>query len=313
MSNVGRASFPNGFVNQVLIRGVPILNSYPNAVFWVHSGTGASTNSGKTPSKPLATITQALAKCTASKGDIIMCMPGHAESVIAAAGIAVSKIGVSIVGMGTGTLRPTITFATDTLADIDIDAANVSLINFRFIGNIASLDAPIDVNAAGFEMVNCDFYCTTATTDFDITVITDATANDMIISGCGFHYEYSLADTAVSNTSVSCIDLVGADRAVIVNNYITGNFTTSAINGITTASYDILISGNDITNRQTDKLHIDLVANCTGRVNYNTGTATSTGAITASNIYDLAACQSAENYISDAVTETGKLIGTVSA
>lgn len=310
---MGRASFPNGFVNPVLIRGVPILNTYPNNVYWVNSVTGSSSNSGKTPSYPLATITQALAKCTASKGDVILCMPGHAETVDAAADIVFNKIGVTCVGMGSGTLRPTITFATDTAADIDIDAANTSIINFRFVNNIAALAAPIDVNAAGFEMVNCDFYCTTATTDFNITVITDANANDMVISGCNFYYEYSLADTAVSNTSTECIRLVGADRAVIVGNKIHGNFTTAVINGITTESLDVLIAGNDISNFQTDKLHIDLVANCTGRVNYNTGTATSTGAITYSNIYDIANCQAAENYVSDAVQEVGKLMGTVSA
>ena len=310
---LNRASFPAGFVNQVLIRGVPILNSYPNKVFWVHSGTGASTNSGKTPSSPLATITQGLSKCTASKGDIIMCMPGHAESVIAAAGIAISKIGVAIVGMGTGALRPTITFATDTLADIDIDAANVSLINLRFVGNIAALAAPIDVNAAGFEMINCDFYCTTATTDFDITVITDAAADDMIISGCNFWYEYSLADTAVSNTSTECIRLVGADRAVIVGNFIAGNFTTAAINGITTLSTSIKINNNSFISLQTDKLWIDLVATCTGRIEYNVGTAKSTAGITDSAIIDAASCQLAQNFASDIAQETGKLIGTVSA
>lgn len=310
---MGNASFPNGFANAVFIRGIPILNSYPNKVFWVNSVTGSSSNSGKTPTSPLATITQALAKCTASKGDLILCHPQHVETVSAAAGIVLNKIGVQVVGLGSGNLRPTITFATDTLADIDIDAANCSIINFRFINNIASLDAPIDVNADGFQLVNCDFYCTSATTDYDITVLTDDAANDMVISECNFWYERSLADTAVSNTSVSCIDLVGADRAIIIGNKIHGNFTTSAINGITTASYDILIAHNDITNLQTDKLHIDLVAGCTGRINYNTGTATSTGAITFSNIYDPASCQLAESYVSDASAETGKLMGTVSA
>ena len=310
---LNRANFSSGFVNQVLIRGVPILNSYPNAVFWVHSGTGASTNSGKTPSKPLASITQALAKCTASKGDIIMCMPGHAESVIAAAGIAITKIGVAIVGMGTGTLRPTITFATGTLADIDIDAANVSLINLRFISNIASLDAPIDVNAAGFEMVNCDFYCTTASTGFDITVITDAAANDMIISGCNFYYDYSLAGTLVTDTATEIIRLVGADRAVIVGCYLAGNCTTGCINGITTESLSIRIANNTFIQLATDKHWVVVVASTTGRIDYNVGTATSTAGVTDGNIISAADCQLAENYGSDAAGECAQVIGVLSA
>ena len=313
MAGVGRANFNSVFINQVLIRGIPIVNSYSGSVFWVHSGTGASTHTGKTPSKPLSTITQALAKCTASKNDIILCMPGHAETVDAAADIVVNKIGVSIVGMGTGTLRPTITFATDVLADIDIDAANCSLINFRFISNIASLDAPIDVNAAGFEMVNCDFYCTTASTGFDITVITDAAANDMVITGCRFYYDYSLAGTAVTDTATEVVRLVGADRAVISGNYFASESTTGIINGITTESLSINISNNQFIQLSTDKHWIVLVASTTGRIDYNVGTATSTAGITDGNIISAASCQLAENFASDAAGEQAQAVGVLSA
>jgi hypothetical protein len=240
-------------------------------------------------------------------------MPGHAETVSAAAGIAISKIGVSVVGMGTGTLRPTITFATDTLADIDIDAANVSLINLRFISNIASLDAPIDVNAAGFEMVNCDFYCTVASTGFDITVITDATANDMVITGCHFYYDYSLAGTSVSDTATEVIRLVGADRAIIVGNYFASESTTGIINGITTESLSINISNNQFIQLSIDKHWIVLVASTTGRIDYNVGTATSTGGITDANIISAANAQLAENYASDAAGECAQIVGVLSA
>ena len=306
-------NFPNGFVNGIILRGMPILSAYSGNVYWVHSGTGATTNNGKTPAKPLTTITAALAKCTASKGDIIMCMPGHAESVVAAAGIVVNKIGVAIVGLGIGTLRPTITFATAAEADIDITAANCAIVNFRFISNIASLDAPIDVDAAGFTMQNCDFYCTVASTGFDITVITDANADDLWIENCKFYYDYSLAATAVTDTATEVIRLVGVDRAVIQNNYFASESTTAIINAITTACLSVNISNNQFIQLSTDKLWIDLVASCTGRIDYNVGTATSTSGITDANIIDAASCQLAENYASDQIGETGQIVGVLSA
>lgn len=306
-------NFPNSFSNGIILRGMPILSAYSGNVYWVHSGTGATTNNGKTHAKPLTTITAALAKCTDSKGDIIMCMPGHAETVDAAADIVVNKIGVAIVGLGIGTLRPTITFATDTLADIDITAANCAFVNFRFISNIASLDAPFDITAAGFTMKNCDFYCTTASTGFDITVITTTAANDLEIENCKFYYDYSLAGTLVTDTSTEIIRLVGADRAVIKGCYFAGNSTTAHINGITTESLSINISNNQFIQLATDKLWIDLVASCTGRIDYNVGTATSTAGVTDANIIDAASCQLAENYASDSSGETAQIVGVLSA
>lgn len=307
------AIFSNGFVDPAIIRGVPLVAIPSNKLFYVHSGIGASSNSGKTASKPLATVAQAFAKCTANKGDIVLCLPGHAETISAAAGWALNVAGVSIIGLGQGSLMPTVTFDTAATADINITAANISISNFRFISNIASLGAPLDVSAAGFKLQYCNFYCTSATTGFDITVITDANANDMVVEGCNFYYNTSLADTAVTDTATEVIRLVGADRAIIRNNFFASASTTAIINGITTASTNLWIRDNTFIQLSTDKHWVALVANCTGRIDYNVGTATSTAGITDANIISAASCQLAENYASDAVGETGQIVGVASA
>ncbi|GAF96466.1 unnamed protein product, partial [marine sediment metagenome] len=87
--------------------------------WYVHSGTGTdAVGYGTHPDKPLATIDDAIGLATASQGDIIYVMPGHAET-IGAGEIDVDKIGLSIIGLGVENDRPTITF-DETTSDVDI-------------------------------------------------------------------------------------------------------------------------------------------------------------------------------------------------
>jgi hypothetical protein len=59
-------------------------------VFWVHSA-GETLGEG-TFTRPFATIAQAQARCVAGRGDIIICKPGHTETITAAAGIALGIV-----------------------------------------------------------------------------------------------------------------------------------------------------------------------------------------------------------------------------
>lgn len=281
--------------------------------FYVHSGTGIdAAGYGRNPDAPCATIDYAVSLCAADKGDIIYVMPGHTETVSAAAGIDLDVTGISVIGLGQGNLRPTVTFGTATTADLDVDAANVTVRNIRFVGNIASLAAPIDVNAAGFSLLDCDFYCNAAGTGILITIITDATANELTVKGCNFYYLTSLATTAVTETSTEVIRLVGADRAIIVDNYFGGDFTTTVVNGITTASKEVQIARNHIHNIATEDIAgvVDLVAACTGVIANNVGFMGY--ATSLAGIIDPASCAMVENYFSNVVTEAGGLVGTAS-
>lgn len=308
------SNFPNGITSF----GIPTAGMGPvlptGNVFFVSSVDGSDGNAGVAPSvtQPLATVAFALSLCTANNGDFIYCMPGHAETISAAAGIALDVAGVTIIGLGSGDNRPTITFSTDTAATMTVTAANIRLSNFRFIGNIAALATMISVSAAGFELYNSDFYVATATTDVDITILTTAAANDMVVSGCNFNYETSLATTTVTNASTEVIRLVGADRAEITGNYMSGTFSTSAINGITTASKDVKINNNYVYNKQTANVAaiVDLVAACTGTIAFNNGFSAYVTDI--ATIIDPSSCAMVQNYFSNVVTETGGLVGTPS-
>ena len=61
-------------------------------IFFVDSVTGSDTNSGNGVENALATIDAAVGKCTANKGDFIVVMPKHAESLAADSGVDLDTI-----------------------------------------------------------------------------------------------------------------------------------------------------------------------------------------------------------------------------
>lgn len=230
------------------------------STFFVHSGTGSSSNTGKTASRPKATISQALALCTANKGDVVIVMPGHAETVSAAAGIAVDVAGVSIIGRGTGSLRPTVTFDTVVGADLDVDAANVTIENFLFLGGIDALTGPIDINAADCRLLDIETRDVTGqTVDF---IVTDANADRLLIDG----WVHRGAAAAGAATALS---IVGGDGITVRNFWIDGNFSVAAIENVTTAATNLTVGGggaNYIRTRNAADVAITLVATTTGNV-----------------------------------------------
>lgn len=296
--------------------GLPIMQDAKSStgnIFFVDASTlqgGTTAGFGTHPDQAITTWDASVALCTANQGDRVYILAGHTETINAAGFITLDIAGVEYVGLGSGNARPTFTISTEVLSDIEVDAANNRVVNMRFIGNVAALAAPVDVDAAAFTMEDCDWYVATATTDIDITIITDANADDLKVLRCHFWYDYSRAATAVTAVSTEVIRLVGADRAIIEHNSFSGNFSTSAINGITTASGDININYNLIYNDQTTNIAgiIDLVAGCTGHVTYNSGFH---GFVTdILTVIDPASCAMIENYFSNVVTESGGIVGT---
>ena len=131
---------------------LPILGS----VFFVSSVTGSATG-GYTPDAPAATIDQSIGLCTANKGDVIFVAPDHAETITAASGIDLDIAGITVIGLGQGSNRPTVTFGTSTAASIDFSAANCTLKNIRCVSNIDDLASFVIGGAGGATIEDCDF------------------------------------------------------------------------------------------------------------------------------------------------------------
>jgi len=131
--------------------------------FFVDSATGSNANDGKDPDHPVATIDYAVGLCTANKGDVIVVMPNHAETVSAAAGIDLDVAGITVVGLGRGGQRPAITINGSSAGDIDVDAADITIKNIYFDLQCTQTNptvAAIDVNASDFTIEDCEMLVT---------------------------------------------------------------------------------------------------------------------------------------------------------
>jgi len=186
--------FKNGFANGVTIRGIPLQQSQPGEVFFVGNSTvvasggiGGSNGNKGTYQQPFSTIQYAKSLCVANRGDTIFVLPGHAETISSAAILTLDKAGVAIVGLGSGSLRPTLTF-TAAAANIPITAANVSVTNILHIANFANVVSAYTATGTAtptdFCVENCEFRDTSSILNFVKTVTGNTTANSMD----GFRY-----------------------------------------------------------------------------------------------------------------------------
>ena len=182
------SNFPNGFAAGVTIRGIPLQQAHPGEVFWVNNssvlakgGAGGSDGNDGSYRRPFSTLDFAVGKCTASRGDIIMIMPGHAETIATAGALALDVAGIAIIGLGVGTARPTFTWSVAT-ATATLAASNISLANMIFKGNAASTFVAamfVNTNAVVANDVtidNCEFTDGSATLGFIAGVTLGTTA-----------------------------------------------------------------------------------------------------------------------------------------
>lgn len=261
----------------------------PGNVFYVDSGhaNAGTANRATDWGRPLSTIDAAVAKCTANNGDIIYVAPGHAETVSAAGDLDLDVAGITIIGLGDGAAQPTVTLDTVNTADVDIGAANVTVININFVANFADIAAAIDVNADDFTMRHCRF--TAAATNMNAKIwIQDGattTSDRITITDC-----YCL-DRDAANTHF--INFAGTgDGHIFHRNELLVDAGTMAVGGagvITNCS----IRDNIINNAaSTNDSCINLAATATGNVvgNMCAGGAAQANGVTAT------ACLIAENY-----------------
>tara|TARA_Y100000310_G_scaffold237033_1_gene240286 strand:- start:663 stop:1598 length:936 start_codon:yes stop_codon:yes gene_type:complete len=268
------------------------MSVFPGNVFWVDSGqtdTGADTAGfGVHPDAPFLTIDFAVGQCTANQGDVIFVMPGHAETVSAAAGLDLDVAGITVIGIGDGAATPTITLDTANTADIDVDAANITVENIHFIAGFADIAAAIDVNADDFTLRRCRF--SESATDLNALIwVQDAAAggSDRItIEDC---QAIGLLDAA--NTHFVNFAGTGTGHRVR-RNVLTGDWGTMCIGGAGVITY-CEISDNFIMNEASDNDScINVAATATGVIVRNL----CGGAAAQANGVATGDCLAAENY-----------------
>lgn len=142
------------------VAGVPVLpNGAPattGKVFFVSNRSGDSGsdgNDGLTAERPFSTLAKAVTQCSSGRGDVIIVMPGHAETITT----TVTPIaGSAIIGLGWGANRPTFT-GSGAIDVFTISAANVILRNIRIAGASANVTALIELSGADFTCEDVEF------------------------------------------------------------------------------------------------------------------------------------------------------------
>lgn len=197
--------------------------------------------------------------CTANRGDIIVCLEGFNQNVIAAAGLDLDVAGITIVFLGTGTSQAKITFTTSASADMDVDAADITLIRPKFVAGVDSLTGPIDVNSTDFKIIDGEWHDATDIETTDCIVATSG-ATRMYIDGWKFFHGTETGDQKQSH-----IQLNGCDQVTLKNIDIRGNFFVGCIENVTDEVLDFTGENWYLENlNATPKPALYLDANATG-------------------------------------------------
>lgn len=264
-------------------------------IYFVDSNNGASTNSGLTSDQPLDTTANAISLVTANAGDFIILMPNHAETCAAETNL--SKAGMTILGLGNGTNRPTIT-STATASSWTFTADNITISNIVFQNNIDNQVEVIDIADAEYATVdNCEFLEGSAKQYLIGISITNAGADHVTITNCKL-----FAPSAGPSAGISIG--VAASYIEIGNCWIEGDYSDACIQNPTgNVATNLNIHDCFLKNDQTGDHSIQLVSACTGALRRNHYA----NDLTQATACDTGACSSFECYHCDTVDVSGIL------
>lgn len=214
------------------------------------------------PNQPLATIfgaNGALSYVKAGRGDVIVALPTHAETLAAS---AVVPAGVTILGIGYGNSRPTVTYSA-VASNILMSGAGSQLNNLCLFGTgIDAITSLVTVSGASCQIVNNKLLLGDATNQ-GLTAVT-VSGNDCLI---GNNDIISLTAGAAQGV----ISSAAIARLFIINNYIRGNFSAANLKSASTNHItDMLVAGNTLVQLNgTAKAVIDFTTSSTGMVRNN--------------------------------------------
>lgn len=205
--------------------GVPVFGSLAFAssasILWVDSN--AQNPGAGTFDQPYSTLVRALAACAA--GDTIIVKEKHVETVIAAAGITVSKAGVKIIGLGETGRRPVITLGTSAAASILVSGSGVLIENIGFLGNLSNIVTCFDITGTNATLRNLHFGNAGTNLDFLRCIKASGAANTadgLIVQNCRW--------MTIDVDDLEFISLVDdIDRLIVDGNFVCNKGTASPL------------------------------------------------------------------------------------
>ena len=236
------------------------------------------------------TLTLALAKCVADRGDIIFIAPNHTETITAASGVNVNVAGVTIIGCGNGVDRPTFTLTTAVAASFDVTAASVSINNIVIVAGIDAITAMTNVSATDVSFNMCEYRTNNATMGAVLGILTAATSDRFIVNNCRF-----IGPAVNSGTTTTAqIQYESAVDIQIVNSYFTGKMTQSILNVTGTVLRGLIANNYMVVGTGTKAISVAAASTpfiSNNRINVPSGTTPIIAAagFVAGNIYSAAA------------------------
>lgn len=194
-----------------------------------------------------ATIDAAIGLCNANGGDTIYVLPGHTEAVTSSS-IALDVAGVTIIGLGVGASKPTLTFgATDSR--INVTAANGRFKNLRLTAGIGDVVTAFLHATAAQNTVYEDIEFTASSTFNFINQYTLGAAN--ISDGC--RWERNYVRTADAGQLALCVTAAAHNDLKFYDNYVV--HAAAAAGLLTAGAADLLgldVRRNHVQTGQTD-------------------------------------------------------------
>jgi hypothetical protein len=220
----------------------------------------------------VTTLNAAVALCTANRGDRIIVLPGHYEDLAdtsSSGAIDLDVAGISVLGVGSGSLMPRIDF-NHADSDFIVGANNITIDNIHFEATVTvvKIGIAIEAGVTGTTISNCKFTVETTTTDeFLIGINLLAGCDDTTIKDCFMDMGLGGAATGIK--------LVGAsDTVKVQDSTIMGDYSQACIAGITTLSTNVLIERNLLVNGNANALGtvevIELLTGTLGIIRDNT-------------------------------------------
>ena len=212
---------------------------------------------------PVSTIDAAVGYCTADKGDTIVVMSGHVETVSAANGLDFDVSGIRVIFLGHGASRGKVNI-TATAGTIRVNANNVHIEGMLVTGGIDAIVKCIDVNGKT-DVTFKDLRYRDVTGQCTLFFTAANNSDRLTIDGVKY-----VGDSAAGTTAAFTFD--GCDDLFLTNFDIVGNFGTAAINFVTTASARVRINGGAnrsfVWNQNSaDVCILDTITGSTGNIN----------------------------------------------
>lgn len=224
--------------------------AFPNAVATTETVQQANrAGGGRSPSTPFNSIDYAVGQCTASRGDLIVVLPGHAETVVAANGLDIDVAGIKIVGIGQGALKPAVNLGTLTTATVRINAANIYIGGISFVSAIDDLAVIINATKNSLTMEDCDF-TSAATFEFLCAVSITTTMDNFVFRRCKWMQaaDPTGTDGAAATGAIYCVD---TENVLVEDCAFIGFFETACLHNKTTAMKNLTWRRNTVSQQLT--------------------------------------------------------------